>query len=112
MAELLTIALLCALAIFIVWESLRSRKVSREEMEKGFRPGWKAAQTGLLVAAGAMVWFGFEEWIQPTQPPFEGYGTIIRSVLYVAVGPRGVPIAAWVVAVTIVVTVIAQWRKK
>jgi hypothetical protein len=112
MAELLPIALLGGLAIFIVWESLNSPKVSRAEIEKGFRPGWRAQQVGLLAIAAVVVFFGVHQWIQPSHPPFSGYSAIFFSIVYAVLGPRGAPLIAWLLAGVLIITVAAQWRKK
>jgi hypothetical protein len=112
MAELVTIILLAALAAFVIWDSSRTRRVSREEIEKGFRPGWKAAQVGLLAFAGVLVWFGADQWIQPSHPPFEGRGAFFFSAIYALLGQRGAPLISWMLAAILTFGVIAQWRKK
>jgi hypothetical protein len=110
--ELLLAGILAALAVFIIWESFSSRRVSRDEMAKGFRPGWTATRTGLLVLAGVMAVFGMEEWNRPSQPPFQGYGAIAISFLYAAFGPRGAPVAFWILAAALILFVPVRWHKK
>ena len=112
MAELLTIVLLAALAAFIAWESFRSPKLSREEMEKGFEPGRSAARLGLLVCAGVMLYWGIESWMHPSHPPFQGRGALFFSALYAAFGPRGEPVVSWILAAIMIFALLIQWTKR
>ena len=103
---------LAGLATFIVWECFSSRKLSRQELGKGFRPGWAAKQTALLILAAFFVYFGIEEWIQPSHPPFEGRGAMFVSLLYAALGPRGLPLLCWALGAGTTAMLVAHWRKR
>lgn len=112
MGELLGMLAMGGLAGFIVWESFRSRRLSREELSKGFRPGWAATQTALLVLAGVMVYLGVEEWMRPSHPPFEGRYALLSAALYAVLGPRGVPLLSCLGAAVCIFIVIASGRKQ
>ena len=112
MGELLGALAFAGLAAFILWESFSSRRLSREELSKGFRPGRAATHTALLVVAGVMVYLGIEEWMQPSHPPFEGRRAAFMAALYAVLGPRGLPLLSWMIAAVCIFVVIASRRRQ
>jgi hypothetical protein len=100
----LSMALLGAVAIFIVWDSRRLRRtptapVSREAMDRGYVPRGFVAWHFWLGMGVMFALMAMREWELPSMPPFTGRWGWLDRVAFEAFGAKGVFVLFTVAAV-------------
>lgn len=82
--------LMIALLVFIIWDRKQPAKaLSRQEISRGFIPGYHARWGGFLTLALAGLALALKEFDSPSLPPFSGKGSTIQALAYEAFGPHG-----------------------
>ena len=103
LADSISVLLLIALLVFILWEGWQHRGtkplvLSRAELEGGFVPGASAYKSALFFAAGAVLVCSISFFVYPPHPPFEGRGALIGAALFGWFGPWGIPVCTLLLA--------------
>ena len=86
--ELVVMLLLAALAIFILWESLRRAKPASGNTSAA--PGQTASELGLLIGAVVLATTGILALVDPTHGPTAGRSAFFWNALFDAFGKLGI----------------------
>lgn len=81
-------------------------------MERGFIPGAIGHETAIFVAAGVSGAFGLVLITEPPHPPFTGRYALVSSLLYDVLGPWGMPMVCWVLAVIGFIAALSMRRER
>ena len=92
--ELIIMALLAGLAIFILWESFKREQPASRSTSAA--PGLTAAELGLLIGAGVVAVMGILALLDPTDPPMSGRYAFFWNALVDAFGPLGMALVLWI----------------
>lgn len=94
--ELIIMALLAGLAIFILWESFkRERPASRSTSTV---PGQTATELGLLIGAGVVAVMGVLALLDHTDPRQSGRYAFFWNALVDTFGQVGIAVTLWITA--------------
>jgi hypothetical protein len=112
---LLGLVVLVALWLFIRHDQARLKSsspepISREKMQKGFKPGtsaaWKAqAGVALMALIGSA-----QQFLSPSLPPFTGRWSFFLAVLHNAMGTYGLAIFWCASAITFAATAYRKYK--
>lgn len=102
--DVLAVLTLVALAAFIVWEGWQrmrraSHPLGRATMVRGYVPGAAAAEQMFFIGAAVLAVFSLGLFVSPPHPPFTGRGAAFSYLVYGALGPLAIPVAAAAAAV-------------
>lgn len=113
MPVLLIIGALLLLWGFIVWEL---RRPVQPLAPASMAHGWSARAllkwpsfAGLALCCSVL---GTVEWLQPSQPPFNGKLSLLFRAAYEQLGPGGVAYLWWVIAALSALAAVRSWRVK
>lgn len=97
--DVLAVLTLVALAAFILWEGWQPRRrasnpLGRATMVRGYVPGTGAAEQVFFIGSVVLVVFSLGLFVSPPHPPFTGQGAAFSYLVYGALGPLAIPVAA------------------
>ncbi len=87
---LILLALVLVFVLFVIWDRRRPAKVvSREQMRRGFIPGFGTTWEVKLVLGLVALLMAYQEVVSPSAPPFTGRGSVVQSLAYSVFGSNG-----------------------
>lgn len=103
--------LMIALLLFISWDKRRTEKsISQGKISKSFILGSTATWPGFLGLALAGFLLAFNEFLNPSVPPFTGKGSTMKTLAYEALGEQGIALLWLLMGAAFVVAACVSYR--